>query len=272
MSKQITNTYDRIQADAMLKQHTLDYLYRKTDGYRCKPRFTVRPALIMLAVSFLLLTGIGGSSLYFTPRTIISVDVNPSIELEINRFGHVIRAEAFNDDGIDILSTVDLRFLDYESALVQLLQNERMNAYLTDEYLVSISVFGDNEAVCDQMMNRLNSRIAGYSNVHCTSGKREFADEAHSVGLSCGKYKAYLELLALDPAVTTEEVKELTMRQIHDRINKLSGEIIYPDPGAVNHNGSHSGNGNGNGNGNGYGNGTGYGNGNGYGNGSKNNP
>lgn len=256
LSNPIKQLFDPIRADESLKQHTLDYLSRQTNGYHRRSRFSViSPSLIVLALSLVLLLGIGGHFLYFTPRTIISVDVNPSIELEVNRFGRVITVEAFNDDGIAIVSSVRLRFLDYESALAKLLQAETMAEYLADEHLVSISIFGDAEAVCHHMLNRLSTCISEYDNVHCSSGNREFEADAHAVGLSCGKYKAYLELLALDPTVTPDEVKDLTMRQIHDRINALSGEIVYPNHSSGNHGGSHSGNNNGTGNGNGHGSG-----------------
>ena len=48
-------------------------------------------------------------------------------------------------------------------------------------------------------------------------------EAAHDCGLSYGKYRAYLELAALDPTVTPEEVQGMTMREIRDRIAALSG-------------------------------------------------
>jgi len=254
LSEQLKHAFDQIQAEESLKQHTLDYLSRKTNGYHRSP-FFVRPALIAVALSFLLLLGIAGHTLYFTPSTIISVDVNPSIELEINRFGKVIDVNSFNDDGSTIVSSVHLLFLNYETAVATLLRDESMADYLTGEHLISISVFGDDESVCQTMLSQLGVCISNYDNVHCSSGNRGLAAYAHAVGLSCGKYQAYLELLALDPTITPEEVRDLTMRQICDRINALSGETIYPSHGFGNHDGTHSGSGNGNGNGDGTGSG-----------------
>ena len=47
---------------------------------------------------------------------------------------------------------------------------------------------------------------------------------AHEMGLSCGKYRAYQELLALDPDVEPEEVRNMSMKEIRQRIAELSGE------------------------------------------------
>ena len=43
------------------------------------------------------------------------------------------------------------------------------------------------------------------------------------MGLSCGKYRAYQELLALDPTVTPEEVAGMTMAEIRTAIRQLQG-------------------------------------------------
>ena len=51
----------------------------------------------------------------------------------------------------------------------------------------------------------------------------EVAAAAHAVGLSCGKYRAYLELHELDPSVTPADIQGMTMREIRDRIAALSG-------------------------------------------------
>ena len=37
--------------------------------------------------------------------------------------------------------------------------------------------------------------------------------------LSLGKYRAYLELKALDPAVTPDDIRDLSMREIRDLID-----------------------------------------------------
>lgn len=40
--------------------------------------------------------------------------------------------------------------------------------------------------------------------------------------LSCGKYRAFLELQLLDPDITPEAVQNMTMREIRELINSLS--------------------------------------------------
>ena len=58
---------------------------------------------------------------------------------------------------------------------------------------------------------------------HCYRAGTDEVEAAHDCGLSYGKYRAYQELAALDPTVTPEQVADMTMREIRDRIAALSG-------------------------------------------------
>ena len=56
----------------------------------------------------------------------------------------------------------------------------------------------------------------GQRNTVCCSASHAEVGEAHGAGLSYGKYRAFLELQALDPGITEEDVRGLTMREILD--------------------------------------------------------
>ena len=49
----------------------------------------------------------GGTWLYFTPTMEISVDINPSIELGVNRFDRVISVDGYNEDGQALAQLLD---------------------------------------------------------------------------------------------------------------------------------------------------------------------
>ena len=82
MNERLKEAFGAVHAEESLKRGTLDAIRRKTRGYRrcALPRRLV-PALACLMVA---LGGLGG--LYFTPTSVISIDVNPSLELSVNRF------------------------------------------------------------------------------------------------------------------------------------------------------------------------------------------
>lgn len=211
----------------------------------------------------LLLAG-GGYSSYFTSTYTISVDVNPSFELDVNRYDKVIAVQSFNEDGAALIAAKNLRFLDYREALSELLADDVMEPYLTQDSLIDITVFGTDDNKSGEILENLANDTSDYENVHCTSGNSEDVKEAHTHGMSCGKYQAFLELYALDPSVTVEEIQNLSMKQIRERIRKLSGQAADSTQGnssgtnANHEEGHHDGemsSETGNGNGNGYGSG-----------------
>ena len=221
--------------------------------------FYKKAAVAVAACMLILCLGSIGCYLYFTPITVISVDVNPSVELGINRFDKVISLEAFNDAGEKITSSVNVTHMNYEDAIEVLLDDTDFAKHAETEGLVYVTVFGKDDEKGKAVTERLAKRTEERNDVQCTRGSAKRAEEAHGNGLSMGKYEAYLELKERDPNVTVDDVKGLTMRQIKDRINKTERpsdkddddkhfkDEASSDTANNNHHG-HGGNGNGRGN------------------------
>ena len=65
---------------------------------------------------------------------------------------------------------------------------------------------------------------SGQRNIRCHASSAESVEEAHRLGMSVGKYRAYLILLELDPDITPEEVQEMTMRELYQLIQSYTQE------------------------------------------------
>lgn len=73
-----------------------------------------------LAAACLLLILFGGSFFaytWFSVKAILSIEVNPSVALSINRYERVIDARAMNSDGDDLLDELSLKGLKLETAM-----------------------------------------------------------------------------------------------------------------------------------------------------------
>lgn len=223
MNERIKGAFDSIHAGEALKDRTREFCSQKTGKYQKKPvRAYRRLVLAAACLLFVVLCG-GGWYFYFTPVASISVDVNPSIELGINRFDRVVSVEGYNEDGRALADSLHVWLLPYEEALDRILSGESMAQYMTPKHFVSVTVVGESQEKSGEMLERVSSCANHHANVHCSSGNAEEVSAAHEAGLSFGKYQAFLELQALDPTVTPEDVQGLTMRQIRDRIAALSG-------------------------------------------------
>lgn len=223
MKHRLQDAFDKIHAEQELKDRTMEFLENTTNGYR-KRRIPSSKWRIAAATCCILLLSIGaGYSVYLTPAFAISIDINPSIELGINRFNKVVSVNTYNEDGYAVMSDIDVNHMDYKDALNQILADKDMKEYIVQNQLITITVFGRNEDKNDEMLDNVSTCTSHYTNVHCSSGNSKEVTAAHEAGMSFGKYKAFLELQALDPDITTEDIQGLTMRQIWDMIDELSG-------------------------------------------------
>lgn len=247
MNNRVKEAFHEIHADDTIKANTMAFLNRRTKQYQKTGFFSYKKLAAVMACFLLVIFGWQGYAVYFTPVSTISIDVNPSIELDINRFDKVIDVQSYNEDGDILASSMNIRFLNYKEALNLLLRSENMASYLDPEQTVVITVFTASDERNEEMLADVTLCTASYDNVHCASGHSEEVSEAHSFGLSCGKYQAFLELQVLDPSITVEDIRELSMRQIQDMINERSNaddtlqEDMTENKGSGHGNGRHHG-------------------------------
>lgn len=217
MNDQLKHAFDAVVAEDRLKEDTRNFLhYRVYSKYRRKAFY----GKLAVAFSLVFLLGFGGHSLYFTPVSFISIDVNPSIELGLNRLDRIISVTPFNVDGVEAVENLELKNRKYDEAILMLLDSREMSTYVTEDSQISISVVSDyndkNTEIQERVMACTEQK---YENVSCHSSNEGVVESAHHEGVSFGKYRAFLELQALYPDVTVEDVRNLTMSQIQDLID-----------------------------------------------------
>lgn len=110
-----------------------------------------------------MLFAFGGYWLYFTPTADISVDINPSIELGINRFDKVVSVSSYNDDGQELLDSINIKYMDYTEAVDQILANENIAALLDNDAVMTITVVGSDGSQSARLLSGVES---------CTEGQK----------------------------------------------------------------------------------------------------
>lgn len=230
MNDKLKEAFEEIHAEEELKESTRRFLVQKTGNYRKYYGWGYKRLLPVVASVFILLVGWGGYQVYFRPVSVISIDVNPSLELGVNRFDRVVSVEGFNEDGKKLADSVNVKYAEYTDALRQILSSDSVRRCLGRDEVVTIDVVGDDEGTCGRMLSNIEHCTSGHRNTYCGSSDIADVEAAHELGLSYGKYRAYLELRELDPDVMPEDVQGMTMREIRDLIERLSGDVSEEMP------------------------------------------
>lgn len=224
MRNELKEAFDRIEADSRLKESTKQFLQKKGTG---KSRWSFRPVvqrtLAAACILFFVVLGIGGYSWIQTPVSYVSIDVNPSIELALNRFDRVLSATAYNPEGEEILKNLSLKGKKYGAAIDALMESDVLKPYLTEDAELVLTVAAEKQREQSLLTEGEHClRHAGYSSYssYGVSADMALVSAAHDNGLSLGKYYAYLQLLRYDETVTPDSCRDMSMSTIHELIDE----------------------------------------------------
>lgn len=143
------------------------------------------------------------------PVTYISLDVNPSIEIAVNRLDMVISVSSYNEDGARVLGDMNLSGKKYSDAIQALMETEGMRPYLENDPFVMVAVSSDaNREI--EMANQLNTVIGNLDTPDndfdflCSIVEWELVEKAHELGTTVGRLALY-EQMDEDSGLTMEE-------------------------------------------------------------------
>lgn len=223
MNDRIREAFAAVHAEEALKESTRAFVAERTAGYRRRGRPTAARLVMAAAACLAVLVVLGGWRVYFTPTASVSIEINPWVELSVNRFDRVIAVSGRNDEGAALAEELDLRFLSCDEAIQTVLADTEVAALLAENAVMDIAVTGADEAQCGRLLSQAEACTAGWDSAHCYHAGSEEAAAAREAGLPLGKYRMYQALQALDPAITAEKVRDMTMSQLQALLEALSG-------------------------------------------------
>ena len=116
----------------------------------------------LAAACVLLVLCAGGifSWLWFSTKAVVSIDVNPSVALSLNRFEYVIDTQAGNTDGAEVLDDVSLKNLKLSTALDALMGAMSRKGYLDDQAQISVFVDGSDDDFNRELYDEITEDLA----------------------------------------------------------------------------------------------------------------
>ncbi len=188
--------------------------------------------LCLTLVATLTLLGFYGENYYE-----VYVDVNPSIEVTVNRFGVINGVNYINDDAKAVFKDVELKGKKPEDAITDITYALNNGGYLKNDSEVFISGYSDSGADVKKIVEALYYRaydISAENGYGATVMTGEFTEEQRKEALDKNisplKYSMISELLKLDDGYTVSELSDLSMKDLNNIYealdNMLTSEVI----------------------------------------------
>lgn len=190
-----------------------------------------------IAASFIILAMLStGVYAYYTPYSYVSVDINPSMELYVNRFDRVIGVHAFNEDAQKLLATsASIKNKGIDAALEQILDSAADKGYLkeNEENSVMIVVSSNSKkeetAISDKISKTSTAALAKVSgDYEVILEKTEVSNynKAKEGNISPGKVILANKFKEVKPEIDEEEIKHMPLRKAIEQIEKKEEKTV----------------------------------------------
>lgn len=187
-------------------------------------------ALVLFVVAVSSLGGGVYAHAKTTPVAYISLDINPSVELGVNTFDQVVSAEAYNADGEKVLEGTNLIDSDVDNAVSTVVTNAITDGYVKEDgtSAIEITASTDKENVADKLKESLKESVEKTlknNNIEAVVETENIAlarrDEARKLGITPGKLNLIQKLQVLDPAISIEDYKSSSVKDIQKKAIEL---------------------------------------------------
>ena len=248
----IKNAFTAITPD-ILETVVSDSVSGKGTAMLVKQKRRLPIAIVAAAAAFVMLFGVLAGVLVYTGNnavaSVVSIDVNPSIEMKLNKKDVVVEIKALNEDGQKILGNMDLVGTDVEVALNALIGSMITNGYI-DELANSVLVSVDNNdadknaALREKLNGIIRSLIAtdtsegAVISLQIDHTNTDAASLASELNITLGKAQLILDLCACntkyDPAALAKlGINELSLilkgvgAEVNGEVNGTASDKAY---------------------------------------------
>lgn len=187
-----------------------------------------KPILVIIFVILFLLAVVFGLIYYYEFNKIVAVvtmDINPSVSLSLNRMGKVIKAEGINEDGKKLLEDNKLKGKSLEKAIDNISDLVIDNGYFSNENNhILVNVEGEiKEDVSKILTNEIKEK-----KIECEIIFQELSDSskenASKYGISVNKASYIEEVIKDNKDVTFEDLKDKSINEINEFIEEKREE------------------------------------------------
>ncbi len=199
----------------------------------------LRYVSIAVAACLVLVIGIAGfGNLGKSPTdngivTVIGIDVNPSIEISADKNDVVVKAEAINDDALEILDGMELKGTKLNVAVNAIIGSMAKKGLL-DNGNILVTVYNEDaqkaKEIRSEVVSDINSSLKSNNTEASVINQTVSADKsaeafASEHKISVGKAAFILNLAAKDKTLVTSELAKMSLKDIAKLVNEKKIDI-----------------------------------------------
>ena len=213
---------------------TGDVILMKSSKYT---RRKLISSIAAVAAALMMLVGVG-VWVYDSPVYYVSVDINPSITMEVNLFERVIGTEFVNEDAKALLEDIDLKNRSVEDVIEEIVALLAAEGYFDDEGNLIIAAAAKDEQKAEQLVEKLMvaaekeaEENGTHPEVTAEALGYYLVQEAKELGITPGKLNIIVNLLEKE---ATEENINASIRDLmakYTATKGAEGKAIAEDAG-----------------------------------------
>lgn len=210
-------------------------------------KYAFAPVMVIVLI-------IGGIIFYNSPSSYVSIDINPSVMLSINRFDKVVKVDSLNDDAKKLTKDMNLYGLNVSDATIEITNKAIEMGYIDEEIddnVVLVSTYCNNTQKQDELKQQIHQNLSNNLKKNGIGSliidmelTEEDAEKANEYGVSEAKILFVKKAIEENPELNFEDLIYLPAKEIAKYIDE------YKNINIGNQNGNNQGNPNGNGQGN----------------------
>ena len=188
-----------------------------------------------MAACFLLVCGLGWTKIDKKADSVVCIDVNPSIEITVNKKDKVRKAVALNEDAEIVLADMNLKDVDLGVALNAIMGSLYKNGYLDDVYnAVNVCVENDDTERASQLGDLISTEISSILDkqdvigevnaLYCVKDK-ETKQQAADYEISVGKL-ILAQKVASHMNMTVADAAKLSIEELWDLLDADSVTLL----------------------------------------------
>ena len=198
---------------------------RDVPGRGTRGRGVTRRGLVGLAAACVAAAALGVGRVGLAAET-AQVELGDAVrvELGLNRLDRVVRATSDDAGAQGDVDDLGLVGRDCADALAALTGDDSLVSRLVEGGTLPVSVSGSSESQRDGVLGTCRAATQGLGcRAVCMEADADLRERAHQCGMGVYRYSLYRQLAEVDPDVTAEECRGMSMRELREALAAARG-------------------------------------------------